>query len=75
LQQLVLTIIGFFALIPWLGGVGAALTYVVASFLGTVIALVYLNRYVPLSFGAILGRTKDIVVFLKVRFPALTKLS
>jgi O-antigen/teichoic acid export membrane protein len=73
LQQLIFTMIGFFVLIPWLGGVGAALTYVVASFL--VIALVYLNRYVPLSFGAILGRTKDIVVFLKVRFPALTKLS
>ncbi len=74
LQQLVLTIVGFLFLIPWLGGVGAALTYVIVSIVGTAISLAYLNRYVPLSLGAILGRTKDIVVFMKSRlaFPNRT---
>jgi O-antigen/teichoic acid export membrane protein len=68
LQQLAITLVGFLLLIPWLGGVGAAITYVITSVTGTAISLIYLNRYVPLSLGAILRRTKDIVVFMKARF-------
>lgn len=75
LQQLVLTIVGYFIFIPWLGGIGAALTYVLVSVIGTVITLRYLNRFVPLSLTAVLGRTKDIIVFVKSRLAFMHKSS
>jgi O-antigen/teichoic acid export membrane protein len=67
LQMLGAALAGYFGLIPWLGGLGAAIGLATASILLVWSTLRQLQRVMPLSLGGILRRVYDITRFLRVR--------
>lgn len=71
LKVLLGSIVIYLILIPWLGAVGAAIGYVVASFLFAWLSAREMKRFVPVTIPEILLRAKDIQMFLisRLRLP------
>ena len=67
LQMLGASLAGYFGLIPWLGGLGAAAGLALASLLLVWSTLVQLQRIMPLTVKGILRRRHDITRFLRTR--------
>ena len=67
LQMLAISIAAYFVFVPRLGPMGAAIGFVVATFVVTWITTLKLHQFQPLSPRAILSRVNDITQFLKSR--------
>jgi O-antigen/teichoic acid export membrane protein len=67
LQMLAISIAAYFVLVPRLGPIGAAIGYVVATYIITWITTLKLHQLQPLSARAVLSRLNDITHFLKSR--------
>jgi O-antigen/teichoic acid export membrane protein len=68
LEMLVISLVAYFVCIPWLGEIGAALGYVVASGVIAWLTIAMTNRVVPITTADVLRRTNDIQVFIGRRF-------
>jgi O-antigen/teichoic acid export membrane protein len=65
LQVLVVSMSSYLILIPWLGGFGAAIGFIVISYVTAWLTSIKVNRFVDLSFGGVMRRTEDIKMFLQ----------
>jgi lipopolysaccharide exporter len=66
-QMLGISLLLYLVLIPWLGQTGAALGYVLASYITAWLTVVKMNRFVPVTVVEVLRRHKDMISFLKSR--------
>jgi O-antigen/teichoic acid export membrane protein len=62
---LVVSIVIYMVLIPWLGALGATVGYVLSSLVLAWMMVSQMNRFVPVSVREILSRTNDIKVFVR----------
>lgn len=67
LQMLIASLAGYLGLIPWLGGVGAAIGLAIASAILVWSTLYQLQRILPVTPGGILLRFFDITRFIRAR--------
>ena len=67
LEMLVASIAAYLVFIPWLGEMGAAIGFVVASFITTWLTFAGMNRVVPVTVGEVLRRINDIRAFIRSR--------
>ena len=67
LQVLAVSMASYLLLIPWLGGAGAAIGFIIISYATAWLTAVKVNRFVPLTLAGILRRRDDIKVFLASR--------
>ena len=65
LQILVVSIAAFLICIPPWGALGAGIGYVAAGIMTAVLTARLVDRHIPLTFSAILGRTRDVDTFLR----------
>jgi lipopolysaccharide exporter len=75
IQTLVVSVVAYVAVIPWLGALGAAIGVVVSSIVMAGIALKLVTRYVPFTLRDVLSRWRDIVVFIRSRGRRILKQS
>ncbi len=68
LFMLVLSLIAYFTLIPWLGGIGAAIGITVASVFTAWITTARLQRELPFTVRSVLLKWNDIRMFVHNRF-------
>jgi O-antigen/teichoic acid export membrane protein len=59
------SVLFYFLLIPTLGVMGAALASVIGSFVLSLSVALYVNRFIPLRVGSIIGRTRDVTDFIR----------
>jgi O-antigen/teichoic acid export membrane protein len=72
-QMLGISLVLYLVLIPWLGGTGAALGYVLSSYITAWLTVMKMNRFVPVTASEVLRRRIDMISFVKnqwVRFLA-----
>jgi lipopolysaccharide exporter len=72
-QMLGISLLLYLVLIPWLGETGAALGYVLSSYIVAWLTIVRMNRFVPVTAAEIVRRHNDVVAFVRnrlVRFRA-----
>jgi lipopolysaccharide exporter len=74
-QLLVVSLLTYLALVPWLGTVGAAWGVVVASYIMAWLTMRRLQRYVPVTFREVVGRTRDVGSFVRMIIRNLRKTS
>ena len=70
-QMLGISLLLYLVLIPWLGGTGAALGYVLSSYITAWLTVVKMNRFIPVTAAEVFRRRMDMISFLKnqwVRF-------
>ncbi len=67
LQMLVIAIISYIVFIPWLGELGAAISYVGTAVVTAWILVYRAGRFVPISLTGVARRMEDIVEFVKSR--------
>ena len=67
LEMLGVSVAAYFVFIPWLGGLGAATGFVVASLITAWLTGAGMNRFVPVTFREVLRRTNDIKAFVRSR--------
>jgi lipopolysaccharide exporter len=67
LQMLLVSVVAYLLCIPPLGGIGAAVGLVAASYIMAWMTAVRLNHEVPLSIRSVLQRWHDITMFLRQR--------
>ena len=65
LQVLAVSLASYFLFIPWLGGAGAAIGFVVISYVTAWITTAKVVHFIPLTFASVFRRTDDIVVFVR----------
>jgi len=65
MQMLVVSVVAYLVMIPWLGAVGAALGVVIASYIMAWIALERVRRHIPFTVPEVLARWGDIRVFVR----------
>jgi lipopolysaccharide exporter len=70
-QFLIASIVIYFVLIPLLGAPGAAIGYVLASLFLAWRSTVLMTRFVPTTFTEVLGRTRDVKMFVLTRVARL----
>ena len=66
-QMLGISLVCYLVLIPLFGGTGAALGYVLSSYATTWLTTVKMNRFIPITAGAVFHRHIDMVSFVKNR--------
>lgn len=66
-QTLLLGLVSYFLLVPWLGAFGAALGYVVTALALAWLSMRVMVRTLPLTVAGVAGRTRDITNFLRSR--------
>jgi lipopolysaccharide exporter len=66
-QMLGISLLLYLVLIPWLGGTGAALGYVLSSYITAWLTIVKMNRFIPVTAAEVLRRHTVMVTFLKNR--------
>ena len=72
-QMLGISLLLYLVLIPWLGETGAALGYVLSSYIVAWLTIIRMNRFIPVTAAEILRRHNDVVAFVRnrlVRFRA-----
>ena len=67
-QMLGISLILYLVLIPWLGGTGAALGYVLSSYVTAWLTVVRMNRFIPVTASEVFRRRTDMVTFMKNRW-------
>ena len=73
IQMLVVSVAAYFATIPRFGEVGAAVGFVVASYVMAWIALARVRRHVPFTAQEVLARWRDIRVFVLSQMKNITR--
>ena len=66
-QSFLASVAIYLVCIPLLGALGATLGYILSSLVLAWLTTHHMNRFVPLTFREVLGRTHDITQFLKNR--------
>lgn len=66
-QMLIVSLVAYLIFIPQFSGIGAAVGYVVTSYISALLAMWGVRKYVPLTPLEILKRTKDVIVFIRTR--------
>jgi len=64
LAMMVISLVAYFALIPWMGSMGAALGFLLSSFVLAWLSARVAVVYVPFTAKGVLGRVRDITVFV-----------
>jgi O-antigen/teichoic acid export membrane protein len=67
LEMLIISLVAYLVCIPWLGEIGAAVGYVVASGIVAWLTMAMMNRSVPITTIGVLQRTNDIRGFIERR--------
>jgi len=67
-QMFGISLVLYLVLIPWLGGTGAALGYVLSSCITAWLTTVKMNRFVPVTASEVFRRRNDMATFLKNRW-------
>jgi O-antigen/teichoic acid export membrane protein len=70
-QMLGISLLLYLVLIPWLGETGAALGYVLSSYIVAWLTVVKMNRFIPVTVAEVFRRHNDMISFVKnqwVRF-------
>jgi lipopolysaccharide exporter len=70
-QMLGISLLLYFVLIPWYGGTGAAIGYVLSSYITAWLTVAKMNRFVPVTAREVLRRRNDMITFLKSRLVRL----
>jgi len=66
-QMLGISLLLYLVLIPWLGETGAALGYVVSSYIVAWLTIIKVNRFIPITVAEVFRRHKDMVAFVRNR--------
>ncbi len=67
-QMLGISLLLYLVFIPWLGETGAALGYVLSSYITAWLTTVRMKRFVPVTAAEIIRRHNDMTAFLKSRW-------
>jgi lipopolysaccharide exporter len=72
-QLLVVSLLAYFALVPWLGTIGAAWGMVIASYVIAWLTMRRLRRYVPVTLSEVVARTRDIGSFVRLLMQKISR--
>jgi O-antigen/teichoic acid export membrane protein len=64
LAMMVVSLVSYFALIPWMGSIGAAVGFALASYVLGWLSARVTTAYVPFTTAGVLRRVVDIKVFV-----------
>jgi O-antigen/teichoic acid export membrane protein len=65
-QLLVVSLIAYVVLVPWLGAIGAAWGVVIASYIMAWLTMRRLRRYVPVTLSEVSARRRDIGAYIRM---------